>query len=89
MNLSTAGSGAQYTITAFVSSNIEHLRLMELGFKEGSDVELLSRSTFCGLMKVKIKGCCFAIRLAEAKYIEVEPLVNVQSLPQVFESATA
>ena len=58
---------------AIITNSFNH-RLEELCFTEGERVKIISRATFGGPLAVKVGTSVFALRIEEAKLIEVNIL---------------
>jgi len=61
-------------IVGFASQSSKIIRLQELGFLPGSEVQIISRSSFDGPITFEVKGSRIALRKEDASEIVVSPL---------------
>jgi Fe2+ transport system protein FeoA len=74
-------SGEKGRISRLIShpENRSEQRLLELGFLEGSTVELLHEAPFGGdPIAVRVRGATIALRRSEAAWIEVKIEVKIE-----------
>ncbi len=72
MNLNDLKEG-EYGVITLIDENLYGVeRLKELGFTDGTIIEVVRRSPFADPIMIKIRGCHLSIRIKDAKKIGVK-----------------
>lgn len=70
-NLSHLSRGQTATIQGISAPGTLRLRLQELGFTPGADVQLVARSAFGGALAFRLRGSMVALRRADSSCVEI------------------
>ncbi len=71
ITLDTLRVGDSATIVTIHAEEALHQRLLALGFRSGSEIELIRKASFSGPLQVRIGTTDILLRLAEAAKIKV------------------
>ncbi len=72
MTLDNLPDGSSGVIIAVRGQGMHRLRLLELGLAPGTRVTAVGRAPLGGPLRLLARGCCFALRGADAALIELE-----------------
>jgi ferrous iron transport protein A len=73
MLLSSVISGQRVTVSAILHSSLKP-KLMEMGLVVGKEIEVLFKAPFGDPIAIDVQGYVLALRLDEARLIEVQKL---------------
>jgi Fe2+ transport system protein FeoA len=71
--LNRLGIGQSGTVTKVEADRELRRRLMEMGFCQGTQVEVIRRSPFGDPIELKLRGYCLSLRDEQAKCVSVSP----------------
>lgn len=72
MTLDKLPDGSSGIISSVGGRGSQRLRLLELGLTPGTRVTAVRRAPLGEPIQLLARGCCFALRRAQAKQIELE-----------------
>jgi len=72
--LADLAPGQRGTVTRLLGENTFTQRLMQLGFVEDTQVQLIRRAPTGDPLEVEVMGYALSLRLADAQLIHVSPL---------------
>lgn len=71
--LNRLGIGQSGTVVKVEADRELRRRLMEMGFCQGTQVEVIRRSPFGDPIELKLRGYCLSLRDEQAKCVSVSP----------------
>ena len=77
LSLTNACRNGIYRIVGFQAQDVADRRLVDLGFVDGTEIEVLGKAVFKTTLAVKIRNSTICIRRAQADRIFVEKVKNL------------